>query len=48
MYQNQAIFGNDIVAMHKTKVSLKLKKPAYVGSCTLVVSRVLVYKFHYD
>ena len=48
MHQNQAIFGNDTVATHKTKVSLKLKKPAYVASCTLVVNRVLVYKLHYD
>ena len=40
MHQKQSMFGNDIVAMHKTKVSLKLKKPAYFGRCMLVVGRV--------
>ena len=44
----QKIFDNDLVAIHISKVILTLKKPAYVGMCTCYLSRVLMYKFHYD
>ena len=33
--------------MHKSKVSLKLNKPVYVGRCILDVSKVLMHEFHY-
>ena len=42
------IFDNNLVAIRKSKVSLNLNKPAYVGMCTLELSKVLKYKFHYD
>ena len=42
------IFENNLVAMRKSKVSLKLHKPAYIGMCILKLSKVLMYKFHYD
>ena len=42
------IFDNDLVAMRKSKVTLTLNKPAYVGMCILDLSKVLVYEFHYD
>ena len=29
-------------------VALKLKKPAYIGMCSLELSKVLMYKFHFD
>ena len=32
----------------KNKVSLKLNKPAYNEMCILELSKVLMYKFHYD
>ena len=28
------IFDNDLVAIRKNKVTLTLKKPAYIGMCT--------------
>ena len=34
--------------MHKIKITLKLKKLAYVGMCILDLSKVLMYEFHYD
>ena len=37
------IFENNLVAIRKSKVSLKLNKPAYTG-----MRKVLMYKFHYD
>ena len=33
--------------MHKSEVSLKLNKPAYVKRCILDLSEVLIYEFHY-
>ena len=30
---SQKIFGNDLVALCKSKVKLKLNKPVYVGMC---------------
>ena len=32
-YISQQIFDNDLVGIHKSKVTLKLIKPAYVGMC---------------
>ena len=42
------IFEINLVAIHKRKVTLKLNKPAYIGMCILELSKVLMYKFHYD
>ena len=48
MYVEQNIFDNNLVAKQKSKVSLKLNKPAYIGMCILELSKVLMYEFHYD
>ena len=37
------IFGNDLVTIHKSKVTLTLNKPAYVGMCILDLSKILMY-----
>ena len=42
------IFDNNLVATRKSKNSLKLNKPPYIGMCILELSKVLMYKFHYD
>ena len=42
------IFGNNLVAIRKSKLPLKLNKRAYIGICMLELSKVLMYKFHYD
>ena len=42
------ILNNDLVAISKNKVTLTLNKPAYVGSCILELSKVLMYEFHYE
>ena len=41
-------FDNNLVAKRKSKVSLKLNKPAYTGICILELSKILMYEFHYD
>ena len=42
------IFDNDLVTIRKNKVTLTPNKPAYTGMCILVISKVLMYEFHYD
>ena len=44
----QKIFDNDLVVIHKNKVTLKLNKPVYAGMCILYLSKVLMHEFHYD
>ena len=44
----QKIFDNDLAAIHKSKVALTLKKPAYTGMCILYLNKVLMDEFHYD
>ena len=36
------------MAIHKSKVTLTLNKPAYVGMCILDLTKVLMYEFCYD
>ena len=38
---------NDLVAIRRSKVALKLNKPAYIGMCILKLSKMLMYEFHY-
>ena len=40
---SQKIFGNDLVAIRKTKFTLKLNKPACVGMRISDLSKVLMY-----
>ena len=47
-YTSHKIFDNNLVVIHKSKLALKLKKPAYIGMCILELSKVLMYEFHYD
>ena len=47
-YLSQKVFGNDLVAIRKSKVTLTLNKAAYVGMCILDLMQVLMYEFHYD
>ena len=45
-YMSQKIFDNDLVAIRKSKVTLTLIKPAYVGMCISDLSKVIMYEFH--
>ena len=42
------IFDKDLVAISKNKVTLTLKKSAYLGICILELSKVFMYEFHYN
>ena len=47
-YMSHKIFDNNLVVIPKSKVVLKLNKPAYIGMCILKLSKILMYEFHYD
>ena len=42
------IFDNNLVVMRKSKLALKLNKPAYIEMCVLELSKSLMYEFHYN
>ena len=41
-------FENKLVAIRKTKVALKLNKPAYIAMCILDLNKVSMFEFRYD
>ena len=47
-YMSHKIFDNNLVGIRKSKVALKLNKPAYIGMCILELTKVLMYEYHYD
>ena len=47
-HMSQKIFENDLVTIRKSKVTLKLNKPAYAEMCILDLSKILMCEFHYD
>ena len=47
-YMSHKIFDNNLVAIRKSKVALKLNKPEFTGMCNLELSKELMYGFHYD
>ena len=42
------IFNNNLVVIRKSKIALKLYKPAYIEMCILDLSKILMYEFYYD
>ena len=47
IYMSLKIFDYDLVAIHKSKVTLKLNKPTHVEMYILDLRKALMYKFHY-
>ena len=45
---SQKIFDRGFGAIHCVKTVLTLNKPIYAGFCILELSKLLMYKFHYD
>ena len=43
-YKSHKIFGNNLVTIRKSKLALKLRKPAYIGTCILELSKILMYQ----
>ena len=47
-FVTQKIFDNNLMVIHKIKISLKLNKLAFVGMCILELSKGPMYEFYYD
>ena len=47
-YTSHKIFANNLVVIRKRNASLKINKPEYIGMRILELSKVLMYKLHYD
>ena len=47
-YMSHKIFDNDLVTKRKNKIALLLNKPEYILRCILELSKVLMYRFHYN
>lgn len=45
-FVSQKIFNKNLVSVNKIKEVLTLKKLAYVGMCTLDLSKTLMYNFN--
>ena len=45
---SQKIFDKNFIVAHQTKSVLTLNKPIYVGFSILELSKLFMYKFHYD
>ena len=41
------LLNNDLDAIRKNKVTLRLNKPAYIGMHTLELSKVLMYELYF-
>ena len=47
-HMSHKIFDNNLVVIRKSKLALKLNKPAYIRMCILELSKILMYEIHYD
>ena len=47
-YLQSKIYSEDLIAIKKVKKEVKLDKPIYVGVAVLDLSKLHMYKFHYD
>ena len=47
-YHHRTIFSEDLSGIHMSKTSLKFDKPVYLGMSILVLSKTLMYDFHYN
>ena len=47
-YMSQKILDNNLFAIRKTKVTLTLIKPSYVGLCISDLSKVLTSELYFD
>ncbi len=47
-FKSTNIFHENLVAIHMEKTTVKLNKPIQIGMSILDLSKMLMYKFHYD
>jgi len=42
------IYGENLAAIQLKRPTVELNKPRYIGMCILDISKIVMYKFHYD
>ena len=47
-YDRFTIFDENLIAVHMKRTKLVYNKPIYLGMCILVLSKTLMYNFHYN
>ena len=47
-FVSQKIFNKNLIAIYEIKPVLTLDKPIYVGFSILVLTRLVLYEFHYN
>ena len=47
-FVSQKLIDKNLVAVHCKKKCLTLNEPIYIGFCILELSKLLMYRFHYD
>ena len=47
-YTSRKRFNHNLVGIYKSKLALKFNKHTCIAMCILKLSKVLMYKFHYD
>lgn len=47
-FQRFTVFKNDLVGIHRTHKSLTLNRPIYTGFAVLELSKLTMFRFHYD
>ncbi|XP_051162409.1 uncharacterized protein LOC127282278 [Leptopilina boulardi] len=47
-FQSRSIFSENLIAVELRRLEVLFNKPIYVGLTVLVVSKILMYEFHYD
>ena len=47
-FKNSKIYHENFAAVQLKRNEVKLDKPRYIGMCILDISKIIMYKFHYD
>ena len=47
-YKQHVIYDENMIAIQLKKTVVKLNKPRYIGMCILDLSKLVMYRFHYE
>ena len=47
-FHSLSIFDENLVAVQLSRTTISIQKPIYVGLCVLELSKICLYRFHYD
>ena len=47
-FKSSVLFGENLMGCEMGKIKVVMKKPVYLGQAILDLSKIMLYKFHYD